>query len=179
MKQLSLYLMVHIFSLKMFLIFPTNIALRSALHENPILCIPKKGIAWSQSQFPHSFVCERFIYQSTYIPAAEQADRLWEYINRSQTHECGWKLGLRPSNSFSGNIRFNFSVLCLCSVFLLAVIKYRVNKNFVFQEGDPKNSALEEERAASCGRSRTGSAQPEPATGLTVVPTHPAALYQS
>jgi hypothetical protein len=23
------------------------------------------------------------------IPAAEQADRSWEYINRSQTHECG------------------------------------------------------------------------------------------
>jgi hypothetical protein len=30
-----------------------------------------------------------------------------------------WKLGLRPSNSFSGNICFEFSVLCLCSVYLL------------------------------------------------------------
>jgi hypothetical protein len=26
-----------------------------------------------------------------------------------------WKLGLRPCNSFSGNICFEFSVLCLCS----------------------------------------------------------------
>ncbi len=29
-----------------------------------------------------------------------------------------WKLGLRPSNSFSGNICFEFSELCLCSVYL-------------------------------------------------------------
>ncbi len=28
-----------------------------------------------------------------------------------------WKLGQRPSNYFSGNICFEFSVLCLCSVF--------------------------------------------------------------
>ncbi len=27
-----------------------------------------------------------------------------------------WKLGLRPRNPFSGNIFFEFSVLCLCSV---------------------------------------------------------------
>jgi len=49
------------------------------------LCIPKKEIARPQSQFPHSCVCERFIYsqdQCTYFPAAEWADRSWEYINR-------------------------------------------------------------------------------------------------
>jgi hypothetical protein len=33
--------------------------------------IPRKGISEPQSQFPHSCVC------------------VWEYINRSQTHECG------------------------------------------------------------------------------------------
>jgi hypothetical protein len=40
------------------------------------LCIPL-GIAWPQSQFLHSCVCERFIYsqdRSTYFPAAEKAD---------------------------------------------------------------------------------------------------------
>ncbi len=38
------------------------------------LCIPFLGIARPQSQFPHSCVCERFIYsqdRSTYFPAAE------------------------------------------------------------------------------------------------------------
>ncbi len=34
------------------------------------LCIPFLGIAWPQPQFPHSCVCERFIYsqdRSTYF----------------------------------------------------------------------------------------------------------------
>ncbi len=56
---------------------------------------PEKGIAWPQSQFPHSLVCERFIYsqdRSTYFPA-ELTGRTWM-----------WKLRLRPRNSFSGNI---------------------------------------------------------------------------
>jgi hypothetical protein len=29
------------------------------------------------------------IGQHTYLPAEESADRLWGYIHRSQTHECG------------------------------------------------------------------------------------------
>ncbi len=55
------------------------------------LCIPFLGIARPQSQFPHSCVCEWFIYsqdQSTYFPAAEQLDRSWKYINLSQIYEC-------------------------------------------------------------------------------------------
>jgi hypothetical protein len=39
----------------------------------------------------HIHVCERFINsqdQSTYFPAAEEADRSWEYINLSQIDEC-------------------------------------------------------------------------------------------
>ncbi len=59
--------------------------------------IPRKGIAWPQSQFPHSCVCERFIYShnwSAYANAEKYVDRSWEYINRSQTHECGnWDWG--------------------------------------------------------------------------------------
>jgi hypothetical protein len=39
------------------------------------LCIPFLGIALPQSQFPHSCVCERFIFSqdqsTTYFPAAE------------------------------------------------------------------------------------------------------------
>jgi hypothetical protein len=41
-----------------------------------------------RSQFPHSCICERFTYshdRSTYS---------WEYINRSQIHECiNWERG--------------------------------------------------------------------------------------
>jgi len=36
--------------------------------------IPRKGIARPQSQFPHPFLCEQFIYsqdRSKYFPAAE------------------------------------------------------------------------------------------------------------
>jgi hypothetical protein len=32
-----------------------------------------------------------------------------------------WKLGLWPPNSFSGNICFEYSVLCFCSVFCFSV----------------------------------------------------------
>jgi hypothetical protein len=58
--------------------------------------IPRKGISGSQSQFPHSCVCERFIYSHD-RPASlfcwrKYVDRSWDYINRSQTHEC-WNWG--------------------------------------------------------------------------------------
>ncbi len=55
---------------------------------------PRKGIARPQSQFPHSCVCERFIYshdRSAYSTAGKYVDGSWNInsINRSQTHECG------------------------------------------------------------------------------------------
>jgi hypothetical protein len=46
----------------------------TALQGKSHLFIPFLGIAWSQSHFLHSCVCERFIYsqdRSTYFPAAE------------------------------------------------------------------------------------------------------------
>jgi hypothetical protein len=66
------------------------------------VCVPKKGIGRPQSQFSHSCVCERYSYvRPTSFPAAEEADRSEEYINRSQKHECrSWDC-------------FEFSVLCL------------------------------------------------------------------
>jgi hypothetical protein len=51
--------------------------------------IPRKGIARPQSQFPHSCVCERYIYshdRSTYCATGKYVDRSWEYINHSQSH---------------------------------------------------------------------------------------------
>ncbi len=74
------------------------------------LYIPFLGIARPRSQFPHSCVFERFIYipGSVYIfPPAEQADPSWEYIIRSQTHECGnWDWG--PDIAFLGIFVSNF-----------------------------------------------------------------------
>ncbi len=63
------------------------------------LCIPrtetvisKTELECSVSQFQHSCICERFIYfqdRSAYSTAGKYVDWSWEYINRSQTHECG------------------------------------------------------------------------------------------
>ncbi len=59
--------------------------------------IPRKRIARLQSQFPHSCFCEWFIYShhlSAYSAVGKYVNRSWEYINRSQTHECGnWGRG--------------------------------------------------------------------------------------
>jgi hypothetical protein len=53
------------------------------------LCIPSKGTARPQYQFPHSCVCERFIYVFPWavhlFSAAEYADRLWVYMYKSHT----------------------------------------------------------------------------------------------
>ncbi len=66
-----------------------------------------------------TFMCLWAIYiipGSVHIfPPAEKADPSWEYIIRSQTHECGnWDWD--PRYFFSGNICFKFSAFCLCSV---------------------------------------------------------------
>jgi hypothetical protein len=63
-------------------------------------------------------MCQWAIYifsGSVYIfPAAEQTDRLWDYINRAQTHECGnWDCG-RPIpflGIFVSNFRYWFSAV--------------------------------------------------------------------
>jgi hypothetical protein len=55
-----------------------------------------------------------------------------------------WKLGLRPCNSFSGNICFRFSVLCLC--------KPASKKRFIdfpVPSRDVTDQTIEEGRAAS------------------------------
>ncbi len=57
------------------------------------LCIPRNEtvISKSVSQFLHSHIFERFIYFQdwwAYSAAGIYVDRSWEYIHRSQTHEC-------------------------------------------------------------------------------------------
>jgi hypothetical protein len=53
--------------------------------------IPRKGIA--RPQFRHSCVCDSvcdYSYdRSAFSTAGKYVDRSWEYINLSQTHECG------------------------------------------------------------------------------------------
>ncbi len=64
-----------------------------ALQRKSYLCIPLLGIARPPSQFPHSCVCERFIYSqdpSCSITARSTVGN----VNPSQTHECGnWDCG--------------------------------------------------------------------------------------
>jgi hypothetical protein len=64
-----------------------------ALQRNPILCVPRKKTARPQSQFPHSCLCELFIYsqdRSTYFPASRIGRPIVViYMYRSQTYECG------------------------------------------------------------------------------------------
>ncbi len=61
--------------------------------------IPWKGISGSQSKFPHSCVCERIIYSHDGSAFSAGGNIWtdpggWEYINRSETHECGnWGWG--------------------------------------------------------------------------------------
>jgi hypothetical protein len=86
-----------------------------ALQGRSDLCIIRNETARPRSQFSYSRICERFIYsqdRSTYFAAAKKADLSWEYINRSQIHECrDWET--RPSSLISGKICFEFSVQCV------------------------------------------------------------------
>ncbi len=68
-------------------------------------------------QFPHSCVYNRFFIPtigSAYSAAGKHVDRSCEYINRSQTHECGiWDWG--RAVPFLGIHKWDF----LCSVVFL------------------------------------------------------------
>ncbi len=83
------------------------------------LCTPRKEIARPQSQFSHSCACERFIYSQEWVHRCiflHRKGRPIVGIYKSLTDTWMWKLGLRLRNSFSWNICFKFSVLCLYSV---------------------------------------------------------------
>ncbi len=52
-------------------------------YQKIVTNIPKKGIVRPQSRFPHSCVCERFIYshgRSGFSAAGKYVDRSWGYI---------------------------------------------------------------------------------------------------
>ncbi len=75
---------------------PKALALQWKFH----LCIPEKELRGLGPNFHiHMSVSQD---RSTYFPAAEQTNRSWEYINRSQKHDCGFSVetGLRTRNFF-------------------------------------------------------------------------------
>ncbi len=83
------------------------------LQRNLDLGIPRKGIARPQSQFPHSSVCERSIY--THV-------RPTPIFLQQNCRNCSQKHGRRNWDSsrsvlFLGIFCFEFSALCLCSVY--------------------------------------------------------------
>ncbi len=81
----------------------------------------KKLRGLSPNFHTHVYVSNLFIptIGPLYFPAAEQADRSCEYMYKSPTETWMQELGLQACSSFSGNLCFEFSVLCLCSVFTL------------------------------------------------------------
>jgi hypothetical protein len=82
--------------------------------------ILRKGITWPQSQFPHSCVCERFIYSHlwTCLFCCRKYADLSLRIYKSLTDTWMWKWGLRPCNSQQGIHKWNFH----CSVLRLTLL---------------------------------------------------------
>jgi hypothetical protein len=75
-----------------------------------IYVFPEKGIALPQSQFPHSCVCERFIYsqdRSTYCRIGRPMVGIYKSLKDTWMR----KLGLRPRISFSRNIFYQIFVI--------------------------------------------------------------------
>ena len=90
----------------------------TSLHckENPIYIF----IFWELRSLSPNFHIHVSV-SDLYIPrigphnAFSRIGRPVEAIYKSLTDTWMWKLGLRPRSSFSGNICFEFAVLCLCS----------------------------------------------------------------
>ncbi len=65
----------------------------------------------SVSQFLHSFICERW---SVCLFCCSLINRSWEYINRSQTHEC---------ENCSSSRRIFFAVCCKDIIWVLPFVR--------------------------------------------------------
>ncbi len=98
---------------------------RDGAHRRAVYTATKIPFMYSQTRdcaasVPIStFVCLWAIYifpGSINIFSCSRIGRPIAEIYKSLTDTWMWKLGLRPRNSFSENICFKFSVLCLCSV---------------------------------------------------------------
>ncbi len=100
--------------------------------------IPTKGIVRPppppQSQFPHSCVCDRFLYshgRSAYSAAGKYVDRSWVHINRSQTHECGnWYWG--RAIPFLGIHKWDFRCRAVPITIIYILLSMTSNKKRTF-----------------------------------------------
>jgi hypothetical protein len=72
-------------TIKVFVLSIYSLQYMDLLYRKFETYIPRKETARPRFQFLHSFICERFIYSHD----LSSADQPWEYINRSQMHECG------------------------------------------------------------------------------------------
>jgi hypothetical protein len=90
--------------------------LRSHCNESPIYVFSEMELHGLSPNFHiHVSVSDLYISRSVHIFSCSRIGRPIMGIYKSLTDTRLWKLGLRPRYSFSGNICFEFSVLCLCS----------------------------------------------------------------
>ncbi len=81
---------------------------------NPIYLFPEKELRGPSPNFHiHLYVSDLCVPRIVQIFPCSRIGRPNVGIYKSLTDTWMWKLGLRPRNSFSGNICFEFSVLCL------------------------------------------------------------------
>jgi hypothetical protein len=105
-------------------IFKIHVTQEPALQRKSHLCVPFLGIARPQPQFQHLCDCERFVSRIGLHISSSRIGRPMVGIYKSLTDTWMWKLGLRPQNSFPGNICFEISVFCLCSALWITFLKY-------------------------------------------------------
>ncbi len=116
-------------------------------NEDPIYVFPEKELRGLSHDFHiHVYVSDYIFPGSAHVFSCSRIGRQIVGIYKCLTDIWMWKLGLRPRNSFSRNICFEFSVLSLCSAehkLMLCTLprEYKIQTfetNILFCEGQNK-----------------------------------------
>jgi hypothetical protein len=87
-------------------------------NKNPIYVFPENELSGLSPNF-HIHAIYMYIFPGSvhlfFLQQNRQTDHRNKLIAHWQMNVWMGKLGPRPCNSFSGNVYFEFSVLCLCS----------------------------------------------------------------